>query len=479
MTANRLQNFIHGAFVNSDGERTLPIVDPASEETIATMPVSTAGDVDRAFQSAAVAQRTWGTTTPAQRQEALLAIADELYAHRDEFADLESANTGKVRASLVEDEVLPTVDHLRYFAGAARHLEGAATAEYSDRDHTSSIRREPLGVVGQITPWNYPLNMLGWKIGPALAAGDATVVKPSDTTPLTTLRLAELASAHLPAGTFNVVLGDASTGNALVGHPVPRLVSITGSVRAGREVAQTASEDLKRLHLELGGKAPVIVFADADLDRAVETLATAAFFNAGQDCTAGTRLLVEAPVHDAFVQRLVEHIERHVRTGDPRSADTFYGPVNNVNQFERLLGIFDRVPSHATVRTGGHRVGELGFFIAPTVITGVRQQDELVQEEIFGPVITVQSFRDEPEALELANGVDYALAASVWTQQHGRAVRFQRDLDFGCVWVNTHLPFVSEMPHGGFKHSGYGKDLSHYAFDEYTRVKHVMSYTGP
>lgn len=418
-----------------------------------------------------------GRVDPAQRQLALFRIADEMERRAEEFADLESQDTGKPRTTLVADEILLSVDQIRFFAGAARNLEGRATAEYMP-DHTSSIRREPIGVIGQVTPWNYPLNMAVWKIGPAIAAGNTTVLKPSDTTPQATLLLAEIASGHLPAGVLNVITGDRTTGAAMIEHKTPQMVSITGSVRAGMEVAKAAASDLKRVHLELGGKAPVIVFPDADLATAVEGIASAGYFNAGQDCTAATRVLVHEDAHDAFVAAMVEHVRANVRTGDPHDAGTFFGPVNNASQFERVLGVIEALPSNATVETGGTRQGGTGYFIEPTVVSGLAQTDDAIQNEIFGPVITVQRFRDEAQALEWANGVNYGLASSVWTSDHGRAMRFAKHLDFGCVWINTHIPIVAEMPHGGFKHSGYGKDLSMYGFEDYTRIKHVMSYIG-
>jgi betaine-aldehyde dehydrogenase len=345
-------------------------------------------------------------------------------------------------------------------------------------DHTSSIRREPIGVIGQVTPWNYPLNMAVWKIAPAIAAGNTTVLKPSDTTPLSTLLLAEIAAQFLPPGVLNVITGDRTTGAAMIEHRTPQMVSITGSVRAGMEVARAAASDLKRVHLELGGKAPVIVFPDADLQKAVEGIAMAGYFNAGQDCTAATRVLVHEDVHDEFVAAMVAHVRANVTTGDPRDASAFFGPVNNQNQFDRVMGVIGGLPDHAEVQTGGVRQGSTGYFIEPTVVSGLAQDDDAIQHEIFGPVVTVQRFRDEAQALEWANGVNYGLASSVWTSDHGRAMRFAKHLDFGCVWINTHIPIVAEMPHGGFKHSGYGKDLSMYGFEDYTRIKHVMSYIG-
>lgn len=475
MTASTavLRNIIDGVPVASSGT-ALPLVSPVTGEVYGHAPVSTAAEVDAAFAAASRAFDTWKRTTPAQRQLLLFRLADALEAHAEEFADLESQDTGKLRASLVADEIVQSVDQLRFFAGAARDLGGRAAAEYAE-GFTSYVRREPIGVVAQVTPWNYPLNMAVWKIGPALAAGNTIVLKPSETTPQTTVRLAEIAAEILPAGVFNVVLGDRETGRLLVEHPTPQLVAITGSVRAGMQVAASAARDLKRVHLELGGKAPALVFADADLDRAARGIVEAAFFNAGQDCTAATRVLVDAAVHDELVAKLVAHTRDHAKTGAPDDPEAFFGPVNNPDQLARVQGFIDRLPAHATIATGGRRQGETGCFFAATIVTGIRQDDEVVQQEIFGPVLTVQPFASEEDALALANGVPYALAASVWTREHARALRFSRDLDFGCVWINAHIPFVSDMPHGGFKHSGYGKDLSIYGFEDYTRLKHVMA----
>ncbi|MGC5564599.1 gamma-aminobutyraldehyde dehydrogenase [Streptomyces sp. FR-108] len=476
----RLRNYIAGEFRDAADGRTTDVVNPATGEAYATAPLSGQADVDAAMEAAAAAFPAWRDQTPAERQKALLKIADAFEERAEELIAAEVENTGKPVGLTRSEEIPPMIDQIRFFAGAARMLEGRSAGEYME-GLTSIVRREPVGVCAQVAPWNYPMMMAVWKFAPALAAGNTVVLKPSDTTPASTVLIAEIIGSIVPEGVFNVICGDRDTGRAMVEHRIPAMASITGSVRAGISVAESAAKDVKRVHLELGGKAPVVVFEDTDIAKAVEDISVAGFFNAGQDCTAATRVLVQESIHDEFTAALAK-AAADTKTGQPDDEDVLYGPLNNPNQLKQVAGFIERLPAHARVEAGGHRVTdkgcENGYFYAPTVVSGLKQDDEIIQNEVFGPVITVQSFTDEAQAVEYANGVEYALASSVWTKDHARAMRMSKVLDFGCVWINTHIPLVAEMPHGGFKHSGYGKDLSGYGFDDYTRIKHVMTSLG-
>src|SRR6478735_3465179 len=473
VTVSQHKNFVGGEWVDAVEGGTMEVLNPATGDVIAEVPSGTQADVDHAVEAAKKALPEWLETTPGERAEVLLKLADALDEHAEELAQLESLNVGKP-LSYARDEMPVSADNIRFFAGAARTLEGKSAGEYM-RGYTSMLRREPIGIVGGIAPWNYPLMMAVWKFAPALAAGNVQVLKPSEQTPLSTLRFAELAAEVLPPGVFNVITGDGvPVGEGIVKHPDVRLVSLTGDVATGKEIARTAADTLKRVHLELGGKAPVLVFDDADPAAVAEGIKIAGYWNSGQDCTAASRVMAGPKVYDKLLDELVPAVES-LQVGDPATSDDIeMGPVISKAQQDRIFGFLERA-SGAKVLTGGGSNGDRGFFVQPTVVADVGQEDEIVQKEVFGPVVTVQRFADDDQALAWANDVPYGLSASVWTRDIGRALNAARKLQFGTVWINDHIPLVSEMPHGGYKESGYGKDLSAYSLEDYTQIKHVMA----